>query len=65
SLLPSVITILDSLNLHDGIMTDVDAGQLVYGISGTIHTKSFEKMSMKKKKACLKEYINLVLGGRS
>ena len=65
SLLPSVIALLDSWKLPYGIKSDVAAGQLVYGISGTIHTKTFEKMSMKKKKACLKEYIDLVLRGSS
>ena len=61
SLLPSVINMLSSWELTAGMKPDIAAGQLVYGISGTLHSRSFEKLSMKKKKETLKGYINKVL----
>ena len=61
ALLPSVIKLLESWELPEGTKPDIAAGQLVYGISGTLHSRSFEKMSMRKKKECLTGYINKVL----
>lgn len=63
TLLPSVITLLDSWNLPEGIPVDIIAGQLVYGISATVHSESFEKMSSQEKRECLTEYIKKILRG--
>ena len=61
ALLPAVITLLASWRLPGQIPPDIAAGQLVYGISATIHSESFEKMDTLKKKECLVEYINQIL----
>ena len=61
ALLPSVTCMLESWDLPGEIKPDIIAGQMVYGISGTIHSESFGKMSLRKKKKCLTEYVNKII----
>ena len=62
SLVPSVITFLKKRDLQTDTPADILAGQLVYGISATIHTPSFEMLKPEDKKNCLIEYINKIRG---
>ena len=62
SLVPSVITFLKKQDLQTDTPADILAGQLVYGISATIHTPSFEMLKPEDKKNCLIEYINKLWG---
>ena len=61
ALVPSVMKMLASWDLPEGIPSDIVAGQLVYGVSATIHSESFEKMSVPEQKECLMEYIDKIL----
>ncbi|MCR5237742.1 MAG: TetR/AcrR family transcriptional regulator [Lachnospiraceae bacterium] len=40
---------------------DILAGQLLYGLSATIHSSVFEKMNTSEKKNCILDYIGRVL----
>jgi len=40
---------------------EIIAGQLLYGISATIHSEVYEKMSATKKKKCFLNYIDKII----
>lgn len=63
SFLPTVITLLDTWEFETDCSADILAGQLIYGISATIHTESFRAMDDKAKKICLESFIGKILGG--
>lgn len=61
SLVPVVAKWLETLGLVQNQPTDILAGQLVFGISGMIHTPSFEAMEPAERRACLISYITSLL----
>ena len=61
AIVPTVIGLLEKMNLGADIPVDILAGQLVYGISSTIHSKSFEMLGYEDKKNCLLGFMKKVL----
>ena len=62
ALVPAVASFLQRTGSRQDTPPDVLAAQLVYGISGTIHSPSFEALSPEEKKRCLTGYIRKVTG---
>lgn len=63
SLVPAVISFLQKIDLEFKTPVDVLGGQIVYGISATIHSPSFEKLKNEEKKRYLTEYVDKLIGG--
>ena len=61
SLVPAVASFLHKTGSGSETPADVLAGQLVYGISATIHSPSFEKLKPKEKKHCLMSFIDKII----
>lgn len=62
SLRPVICAMIDKWEKRNGTPSDILAGQLVYGLSATIHSPEFEKMNASQKKTCIQDYIGRVLG---
>lgn len=60
---PSVVLLINNLNVKNNTSIDILAGQILYGVSATIHSDSFELMEYSEKKKCLLVFINSVLYG--
>ena len=61
ALVPAVASFLREKGPGSDTPADVLAGQLVYGISGTIHSPSFEALAPEEKKRCLAAYIKKII----
>ena len=61
SLIPAVIALLGKWDINSKLPKDMLAAQLVYGISATIHSKSFEPMDSSEKRKCLLDLMNRIL----
>ena len=51
----------EAWKISSGERTDILAGQLLYGISATIHSMDFEKMSLEEKRDSLLSFVRKVL----
>ncbi|MCR4787191.1 MAG: TetR/AcrR family transcriptional regulator [Lachnospiraceae bacterium] len=60
-LLPLISTKIDKWGKKNCESADILAGQLLYGLSATIHSPGFEKMNTDKKRDCILDYIRRVL----
>ena len=58
---PFVSELLVRWDIRTDTSTDILAGQLLYGISATIHSEEFGKMEADEKKKCLITYMNKVM----
>ena len=58
---PLISTRIDKWAKKSCESADILAGQLLYGLSATIHSPEFEKLSTNKKKKCILDYIGRVL----
>ena len=58
---PLISTRIDKWGKKNCESADILAGQLLYGLSATIHSPDFEKMTTSKKRECILEYIGRVL----
>ena len=58
---PLISTRIDKWGKKSCESADILAGQLLYGLSATIHSPEFEKLSTNKKKKCILDYIGRVL----
>ena len=61
SLVPFGIALIDKFGIKTSVPKDILAGQLIYGISATLHSESFAGMDDAQKKECPMEYINKLL----
>ena len=62
ALCPVVSRVISGWDLGKDILPDILAGQIIYGISATIHSEGFEKLSSEEKKKCIMTYINKIFG---
>ena len=60
ALVPAVASFLQRKGSEYETPVDVLAGQLVYGISATIHSPSFEMLTPEEKKHCLMAYVEKI-----
>ena len=58
---PVVAEMIEKWHVENREPADLLAGQLLYGISATIHSDGFEKMSDAAKKNCILDYIGRIL----
>ena len=58
---PIIASVIEKWNVKSERPADMIAGQLLYGISATVHSADFEKMDPAEKKECVLDYINRVL----
>lgn len=61
ALRPAICRVIDSWGKKSDTPSNIFAGQLLYGLSATIHSSEFEKMTAAKKKACILDFIGRVL----
>ena len=61
ALVPAVASFLREKGPGSDTPADVLAGQMVYGISGAIHSPSFEALAPEEKKRCLAAYIKKII----
>ena len=61
SLKPVVAEILERWKPDSGTSVDITAGQLLYGVSATIHSGDFAAMSTQEKRNCLLAFVRKVL----
>ncbi len=61
SLRPLICMMINKWSKTNSAPVDILAGQLLYGLSATIHSPEFEKMNATKKKNCILDYIGRVL----
>ena len=61
SLRPVVAEMLDRWKPDSGTSADITAGQLLYGVSATIHSGDFAAMSTQEKRSCLLAFVRKVL----
>ena len=62
ALCPVVSQVISGWDLGKDILPDILGGQIIYGISATIHSEGFEKLSSEEKKKCIMTYINKIFG---
>ena len=62
ALKPAVASLIETWKTGSGLPADILAGQLLYGLSATIHSKGFEAMETEEKKKCITGFIGSVLG---
>ena len=60
-MVPEAAAFIRRIKPETGKTADLKAAQLVYGISGTIHSADFAAMDEDRKKACLSDFIGAVL----
>lgn len=58
---PVIKQLIEKWGVKTDTPADILAGQLLYGISATIHSEEFEKMSAEKKKKCITNFINRII----
>ena len=58
---PVVASVLENWNIKNERPADMLAGQLLYGISATIHSAEFEKMDPAERKECIMSFMGRVL----
>lgn len=59
---PILTSALEKLDIKCDAPIEIAAGQLLYGISATIHSEAYEKMSKTDKKKCILNYIDKIIG---
>ena len=52
---------IEKWDVKNDTPSDILAGQLLYGISATVHSAGFENLRTDEKKACILDYINRIL----
>ncbi|MBQ9333209.1 MAG: TetR/AcrR family transcriptional regulator [Lachnospiraceae bacterium] len=60
---PLIASVIEKWNIKSKRPADIIAGQLLYGISATIHSPEFEKMDPADKKECIMSFMGRVLEG--
>ncbi len=58
---PIIASMLEKWNIKNKRPADIIAGQLLYGISATIHSPEFDKMSPADKKECVMSFMDRIL----
>ena len=58
---PVIKQLIEKWGVKTDTPADILAGQLLYGISATIHSEEFEKLSAEKKKKCITNFINRII----
>ena len=58
---PILASVLKKWNVKSDTPIEIIAGQLLYGISATVHSEVYEKMSATKKKKCISNYIDKII----
>ena len=61
ALRPVISSMIEKWDVKNGTPSDILAGQLLYGISATVHSAGFENLSTDEKKACILDYIDRIL----
>ena len=61
SQVPAVAARLEELGVTGGMPSDILAGQLVQGASGTLHSASFEAMDPTEQQECLTAFVRRIL----
>ena len=61
AMIPAVMSLLERWKTKSSVPADILAGQLIYGISATIHSQSFAGMDNTQKQRCITEYICALL----
>ena len=61
ALKPAVAALIGKWDIGSSLSADILAGQLLYGLSATIHSADFEVMPPEEKKKCVTGYIKRVL----
>lgn len=62
ALIPVVKKLLTTWDIKSEVPEDVMAGQLLYGISATVHSEGFEKLSDKEKKTMILAFVKKIVG---
>ncbi|MCR5590941.1 MAG: TetR/AcrR family transcriptional regulator [Lachnospiraceae bacterium] len=62
ALRPVISGLIDKWKTADSMPSDILAGQLLYGLSATIHSPEFEKMDEAEKKDTILQFIGRILG---
>lgn len=62
ALIPVVKELLTTWDIKSEVPKDVMAGQLLYGISATVHSEDFEKLSDKEKKTMILAFVKKIVG---
>ena len=57
SMRPAIEKLLSSWNIKSDVPIDILAGQLLYGISATIHSKGFEELDDEKKRYQIRAFL--------
>lgn len=57
SMRPAIEKLLSSWNIKSDVPIDILAGQLLYGISATIHSKGFEELDDEKKRYQIRTFL--------
>ncbi len=57
SMRPAIEKLLSSWNIKSDVPIDILAGQLLYGISATIHSKGFEELDDEKKRYQIRVFL--------
>ena len=57
SMRPAIEKLLSSWNIKSDVPIDILAGQLLYGISATIHSKGFEELDDEKKRYRIRAFL--------
>lgn len=57
SMRPAIEKLLSSWNIKNDVPIDILAGQLLYGISATIHSKGFEELDDEKKRYQIRAFL--------
>ncbi|MCR5330818.1 MAG: hypothetical protein K6E62_06480, partial [Lachnospiraceae bacterium] len=61
ALRPVISSMIEKWDVKNDTPSDILAGQLLYGISATVHSAGFENLSTDEKKACILDYIDRIL----
>ena len=60
SMRPAIETLLGNWNVKSDIPADILAGQLLYGISATIHSNGFAELDDEKKRYQIRAFLNVL-----
>ena len=61
ALIPPVISLMQKIAPKSDTPVEILAGQLVYGISTTLHSPAFEKLGNEEKRDCLLSFMNKIV----
>ena len=61
ALKPAIESLIEKWKVKNKQPVEILAGQLLYGLSATIHSKEFEKMDASKKEKCVLDFIGRIL----